>query len=593
MRGCVLALEPEGIERLRVCRNKHALRLEVELERVDRELATEARLLVPPERNARERRERHVDPDHPGLDARGDAMTARRIAGPHAREEPVPHVVRDSNSVALVLERDDCHDGPEDLLLRDLHRVLHLREHGRHVEGALAVAELAASDYLGALLPTALDEAVHAVAMRLRDERPHLRLRIERVADADLLRVVGEARDELVVERRFDEHARARLAALTRGVVDRPDTRRDRVVEVRVREDEVRALAAELERQPLDRVRAEPHDLAARARRAGERHLVDARVLDEIRAGRRPVARDDVDRARREADLVRELGDPQHAERRLWIRLQDDGAARGERRRELPHGHQERVVPRHDLRADADGLLQGVREERAADRVRAAGDRPDDGREEAEVLGRARNLGLHRGDRLADVPRLELRELLAVRRDRVGERMEQARALVRRRLPPGPVERGPSRFDGAVDVGLARERRAAERLAGRRLGELAQLAGGGLDALAVDEEPVLVAGRDGHFDGRYRLTAAPRRAQNGIRNQVSRAGRAGTARLLDPRADEEAEWQSTSTQHGSPTGTSSSGCCATTASAPSRAASSRSSSRPTTRMAPSSARSRA
>ena len=66
----------------------------------------------------------------------------------------------------------------------------------------------------------------------------------------------ANARHELVVQRALDEHARARLAALAGRVVDRPHRARDRVVEVRVREDEVRALAAELERDALDRLGA-------------------------------------------------------------------------------------------------------------------------------------------------------------------------------------------------------------------------------------------------------------------------------------------------------------------------------------------------
>src|SRR5438874_7157911 len=40
------------------------------------------------------------------------------------------------------------------------------------------------------------------------------------------------------------------------------------------------------------------------------------------------------------------------------------------------------------------------------------------------VLGRAGDLGLHRGDRLADVARLELGELLPVRLDRGAQRRQ-------------------------------------------------------------------------------------------------------------------------------------------------------------------------
>jgi hypothetical protein len=141
--------------------------------------------------------------------------------------------------------------------------------------------------------------------MVLGDERADLSLGIERVADLQLPGALGEAVDELVVERRLDQNARARFAALAGRVVDRPDGARDRIVQVCVGEDDVRALAAELEGQALDGVRTQPHDLPARRGRAREGDLVDTGVADEIRAGRLAAAGDDVDRARREPDLRR------------------------------------------------------------------------------------------------------------------------------------------------------------------------------------------------------------------------------------------------------------------------------------------------
>src|SRR4029079_16603932 len=129
------------------------------------------------------------------------------------------------------------------------------------------------------------------------------------------------------------------------------------------------------------------------------------------------------------------------------------------------------------------GLLQRVAEERAADRVRAAGDRADDGSEEAEVLHRAGELGPDRRDRLPDVARLELRQLLAVGLDGVGQRVQKPGALVRRRLAPGPVQRGPRGFAGAVAAGLAANGGARERLSGSGLVQVTDLAGGGLHHL--------------------------------------------------------------------------------------------------------------
>ena len=160
-----------------------------------------------------------------------------------------------------------------------------------------------------------------------------------------------------------------------------------------------------------------------------------------MRAGRRAGSRDDVDHACGEADLGSELREPQRGERRRRVRLEHDRAAGGKRGSELPRRHRQRVVPRHDLSRDADRLLQRVEEERAADRVRAAGDRRDARRVEAEVLDGLVELRLDGRDRLADVARLELGEVLAVGDDRVGKRVQKSRALGRRRLQPVARER--------------------------------------------------------------------------------------------------------------------------------------------------------
>ena len=172
-------------------------------------------------------------------------------------------------------------------------------------------------------------------------------------------------------------------------------------------------------------------------RRAGERRPCPRRgATTRCAPVVGPSPGDDVDDAGRDPDLGRELAEAQGGQRRGRVGLQHDRAARGERGAELPGSHHDRVVPGDDLRADADRLLQRVEEERAADRMRAACDRRDRRGEEAEVLDRRRDLALRGGDRLADVARLELGELLAVRVDGVGERVEEPRALGRGRLAP-------------------------------------------------------------------------------------------------------------------------------------------------------------
>jgi hypothetical protein len=306
----------------------------------------------------------------------------------------------------------------------------------------------------------------------------------------------------------LDEDARARVAALARGVVDRIDGARDRRLEVGIGEEDVRALAAELERDALHGLCAEAHDLRARPRRARERHLVHSRVGDEVGAGRRALARHDVDDAGREPDLHRELGEAKCGQRRGRIRLEDDRAARCKRGRELPRRHHERVVPGDDLRDDADGLLERVGEDGAAHRHCPPGDRGYRGRVPAEILGGDGDLSFDGGDGLADIARLELDELLAVGDDRVGERMDEPRALVRRRLRPRALECAARRLDGPVDILRSGHRGAGERRSGRRLGDVADLAA--LDRFPSDEEAVVLR-RDRHHcpPVRSKIAACP------------------------------------------------------------------------------------
>ena len=75
-------------------------------------------------------------------------------------------------------------------------------------------------------------------------------------------------------------------------------------------------------------------------------------------------AGDEVEHAGGQADLVDDLGEDEGVERGDLARLQHDGAAGGERGRDLRGDLVERVVPRRDAADDADGLAH---DERVAD----------------------------------------------------------------------------------------------------------------------------------------------------------------------------------------------------------------------------------
>ena len=142
------------------------------------------------------------------------------------------------------------------------------------------------------------------------------------------------------------------------------------------------------------------------------------------------VAGEHVERSLGEARLERQLAEPQRGQRRLLGRLQDDRAAGGERRGDLPDRHQQRVVPGDDLGADADRLAQRVAEHVAGgDRDRLALDLGRPAGVVAQVVDRGGDVALRGGQRLAVVERLELGELVAVCLDQLGQRVHEAGAL--------------------------------------------------------------------------------------------------------------------------------------------------------------------
>ena len=244
---------------------------------------------------------------------------------------------------------------------------------------------------------------------------------------------------------------------------------------------------------------------------------------DEGVAHGHAVAGDDLQHAGRE-HLLRELDEAQHRQRRLLGGLDDLHVSGGERRAHLPHRHEQRVVPRADPGDDAEGLAPDHR--RVAGLVlarRLALQVPRRAREETKVVGHHAGLVDRDPPRLADVQRLEPRELLGVLVDHVGEREQERHAVLRRLVAPldPRLLRG---LDCAVDVRAPSARHLGDHLAGRRVDHLHRLAGGRLDPLAADEHLVL---RHGNAHG---LSSSLVTALRGERT----TGRTGSDQRADP-----------------------------------------------------------
>ncbi len=122
--------------------------------------------------------------------------------------------------------------------------------------------------------------------------------------------------------------------------------------------------------------------------------------------------------------------------------------------RQLPGGHQQRVVPGDDLPDDADRLAHHHRQRVVGHRQRLA---VDLGGQAAVVLEAVRGVGdveLRLDDRLAHVAGLELGQLGGARADRLGDLEEQRAALA-----PGPARERP-----VVEGGARVRHRVARRL---------------------------------------------------------------------------------------------------------------------------------
>jgi hypothetical protein len=223
--------------------------------------------------------------------------------------------------------------------------------------------------------------------------------------------------------------------------------------------------------------------------RAGESDLVDARMRSKRRASRLAKTGHHVDDTSGNAGLHAKLSEPQRGQRRLFRRLQDHRAAGRNRRTDLPDAGAERAIPGNDRADDADRLFQGVGEYFARQRV-FDGLAVDRGRLTGIITEHAEHaefVAAGAADRRAHVERVELRQLLEILLDEIGEFQKQALPLERLDLAPGTFEGAASRDNRAVDILGVAFGHGRQQFTCRGIKRLEFLAGSGIDPLAVDQ----------------------------------------------------------------------------------------------------------
>ena len=174
----------------------------------------------------------------------------------------------------------------------------------------------------------------------------------------------------------------------------------------------------------------------------------------------------DVEQPVRQPGLGEDFGQRQRGQRRVLGRLEDHRVAHGERRRGLPAGALDRIVPGADADADAERLAARVGEG-SAEIDEVAVEAGDDAAEELQRVGGGGGVGDQRFlDRLAGVERLQPRQLCVALAQQVGGAAQDAAALDRLQPRPGRLRRA-RRLDGELDDVGRRGVELGDRLAGR------------------------------------------------------------------------------------------------------------------------------
>ncbi len=298
----------------------------------------------------------------------------------------------------------------------------------------------------------------------------------------------------------MQEESRPRCARLA-GVQEDPD--RDgveRLVEVGVGKDDDRRLPAAFDRDALEVARAELHQPTADLAAPGERDLVDARIGRERLADDLALPDDAVrDTGRQRLDPVKELEDRHRRCGGITGRFEDEGAAGRDGSPDLAQWQVDRIVPRRDQPADADGLLQDEVQEvswRAARHLTV--DQPRGTGIEEDPIDRRLQLALADiADRLAHLARDELRQAARFLAQQPGELIQDGRArFAGGRRPVGRVERAARRIDRGGEIVRGRDACRRDEFAGRRIAALERRAVR-LDPTAIDVVADLSNGRFG------------------------------------------------------------------------------------------------
>src|SRR2546426_308907 len=198
---------------------------------------------------------------------------------------------------------------------------------------------LAADDRSGAFAERVRDVLLHLLQALLVDQRADHDPGLGAGADLESLYLLREPGGEGVIDAVLDVDAIGADAGLAGVAVFGRDRAFDRGIEVGIVEHDERRVAAELERELLDRVGGLLHERAPGLRGAGKGELAYGGVGAQLAADSARISGDDVEHAFRDAGALAELSHGERRVGRLAGGLEHPGGGRRERPPRPARGH--------------------------------------------------------------------------------------------------------------------------------------------------------------------------------------------------------------------------------------------------------------